>query len=399
MDARNTTCAPALKVERPTSKPYLTPYIYPILTLPNEIVSEIFFQSLDPSDRLSSGPASPLFLGHICRDWRDIALSTPALWTAIELHLDSPRPREHQLELLKIWLNRSRDCPLSVAIYQGLAAGTRASARPFIEAISPHCRRCHTLNLVIPFCDAALIKGELPLLRTLAIGFTDIPRNTQPSPTWPAEAFHAPKLAVVLIPIGFSPTIPVLPWAQIGFLSIREVRVLSDLTDVLRSAPNLRYLSVETIYASDEDAAADILPVPPLIHLRTLNLTGDSDDPACTQILGKLTLPALSELRVSELCFELLNPIIPVRALLSRSGCHLPGLRIEVTDAVLVSAEFYRVSWPFVGEVVVQRFVPQAGTEEPAAGTDDEEEDVVEEGSGEDASDGNEGLSSPESDG
>ncbi|KAJ7277352.1 hypothetical protein C8J57DRAFT_1024804, partial [Mycena rebaudengoi] len=56
-------------------------YTYPVLTLPPEITSEIFVQSLPSHDPVVPYPSeSPLIFLRICRAWRLLALSTPALW-------------------------------------------------------------------------------------------------------------------------------------------------------------------------------------------------------------------------------------------------------------------------------------------------------------------------------
>ncbi|KAJ7078228.1 hypothetical protein C8R43DRAFT_354184 [Mycena crocata] len=91
-----------LKFERIILQNHLDTYAYPVLSLPNEIVSEIFLQTLDSPSALS-GPTSPIFLGHICRQWREIALTMPALWTDIHLSLNtlSDARREKRLRLLE----------------------------------------------------------------------------------------------------------------------------------------------------------------------------------------------------------------------------------------------------------------------------------------------------------
>ncbi|KAF8207828.1 hypothetical protein K438DRAFT_345499 [Mycena galopus ATCC 62051] len=67
--------------------------IYPVLTLPNEITSEIFVHCLEPlfsHDGSTPNPLDvPMVLLHVCRKWRYIALSTPGLWTDIILDFDS----------------------------------------------------------------------------------------------------------------------------------------------------------------------------------------------------------------------------------------------------------------------------------------------------------------------
>ncbi|KAJ7177100.1 hypothetical protein C8R46DRAFT_48468, partial [Mycena filopes] len=70
------------KLERKALKQHLSNYKYPVLTLPNEVVSEIFLQTVDGFTSLR-GRASPVYLGHICQRWRDIVLSTPSLWSSM----------------------------------------------------------------------------------------------------------------------------------------------------------------------------------------------------------------------------------------------------------------------------------------------------------------------------
>ncbi|KAJ6466436.1 hypothetical protein C8R45DRAFT_839249 [Mycena sanguinolenta] len=59
--------------------------IPPVCRLPAEITSEIFVYCLPTSysdhDVNTANPSqAPMLLLHICRNWRDIAISTPALW-------------------------------------------------------------------------------------------------------------------------------------------------------------------------------------------------------------------------------------------------------------------------------------------------------------------------------
>ncbi|KAJ7741114.1 hypothetical protein B0H16DRAFT_1378380, partial [Mycena metata] len=60
---------------------------YPVLTLPAKLVSEIFIHFLPayPKRPPIKGVLSPFTLGQICRTWRDIALSMPRLWRAVEM--------------------------------------------------------------------------------------------------------------------------------------------------------------------------------------------------------------------------------------------------------------------------------------------------------------------------
>ncbi|KAJ6589472.1 hypothetical protein B0H19DRAFT_1058482 [Mycena capillaripes] len=139
-----------LKHERKILRGHLASYIYSVLTLSNEIVSEIFFQTLDPSNSSPSGPASSLFLGHVCRKWRDIALSTPCHWTAISLTITGIAAPDSRLRLLETWFSRSRELSF---------------ARQFVDAIVPHQKRWQAPKLKISFRDLPRTQGNLPCLR------------------------------------------------------------------------------------------------------------------------------------------------------------------------------------------------------------------------------------------
>ncbi|KAJ7659131.1 hypothetical protein DFH06DRAFT_1195099 [Mycena polygramma] len=322
-----------LKLEQAILRDRLSNYIYPVLTLPNEIVSEIFLQTLDPSDNpfhlfnsLICGPASPLFLGHICQRWRDIALSTPSLWTTISLRTDIPNPYR-QLWLLGIWLTRSRQCSLSVTIADNSRQSNTASlVRRFVDAIAPHHMRLEVLMLKLAYDELPKFRTELPLLRVLHIlpvyGFDHSPPPDRVSPLFLA----APKLATVPLHSIRLAIFP-LPWAQLTSLSILTHGCLESVAQILRVTRNLTDLTADLRFDYlPASAEIDLPPIPPLMHLRTLvlllapfvNVTITT--PLQRQLLDILTLPALHRLDVTA-------PLVSTVAdLITRSGCSLQEL-------------------------------------------------------------------------
>ncbi|KAJ7738984.1 hypothetical protein B0H16DRAFT_1729659 [Mycena metata] len=82
-----------LRVEKDVAQKQLDSYHYPVLTLPNEITSEIF---------LHYPPAYPYF--------------TPGLWSVMGLS-NAVVPIESQLEIGNLWLDRSRQCPLHINVH------------------------------------------------------------------------------------------------------------------------------------------------------------------------------------------------------------------------------------------------------------------------------------------
>ncbi|KAJ6533029.1 hypothetical protein B0H19DRAFT_875343, partial [Mycena capillaripes] len=83
--------------------------VYPVLTLPPEVTTEIFLRCFPCESNPRPSPTqAPLILAQICRQWRHITLHTPALWRCLLVENKMP------VELLHIWLSRSGNYPLSL---------------------------------------------------------------------------------------------------------------------------------------------------------------------------------------------------------------------------------------------------------------------------------------------
>ncbi|KAJ7122296.1 hypothetical protein C8R44DRAFT_590585, partial [Mycena epipterygia] len=54
--------------------------IYPILTIPSELTSEIFLHCLPDEPVSASASTAPMLLGMVCREWRFVAHGDPRLW-------------------------------------------------------------------------------------------------------------------------------------------------------------------------------------------------------------------------------------------------------------------------------------------------------------------------------
>nr|GAT57132.1 predicted protein [Mycena chlorophos] len=77
---------------------------YPTLSLPPELLSEIFIHCLPAAGVDSSSTndtQAPLLLTQVCKTWKRVALSTPQLWTALNCNFDS-----------ESWADRGSSMPL-----------------------------------------------------------------------------------------------------------------------------------------------------------------------------------------------------------------------------------------------------------------------------------------------
>jgi hypothetical protein len=80
--------------------------------------------------------STPLLLSHICSSWRRVACSSPMLWSLILLH----RPSEKHIPLLKLWLLRSRDAPLTLHL-QSMAPDQSIPQHQILRLLLPHSWR------------------------------------------------------------------------------------------------------------------------------------------------------------------------------------------------------------------------------------------------------------------
>ncbi|KAJ7042966.1 hypothetical protein C8F04DRAFT_1075526 [Mycena alexandri] len=315
--------------------------VHPIQTLPPEILGEIFVDFLPPYPGLPplSGLLSPHLLCRICRQWRAIALSTPRLWSAIRIDAfqnDSDAEQARKLEILKTWLTRSSNCPLSLSL-------SGASYAPllgdFIEAILAHRARWEHVDVLVPPKAAHLMRGEMPLLRSLTFG----PILHYRGPTGASCSLfdHAPLLTDVVLGGNFFTNQMRFPWAQLTHLNALCL-IEWECADVLREAPRL--VSFEVRVAPNPSNRGEDVDVPVHLLLRDLILRPlefHSSGYQQWNVLDRLTLPALCKLQVSEAHVTLRS----LKAFMLRSRCTLEELR--VVDATLAESVFREILPPF----------------------------------------------------
>ncbi|KAJ7256929.1 hypothetical protein C8J57DRAFT_1648962 [Mycena rebaudengoi] len=314
----------------------------PILTIPNEIMSEIFISFLPayPERPPITGLLSPALLGQICRIWREVAFNTPTLWRAIEIYLHNGSSSDAQLNVLTTWLSRSRNCPLSVSF----ETDHNFTSPHFTAALLSHSERWEHITLIIPF-DLRWLEGldrPFPLLRNLTFG----PKHYSVNEGAITVFRDASQLRTVVLGVMFNASRVVLPWSQLT--SIAAVKIEPAMVaNILRQATALVHLNC-TVW--DDDIVPD--PVPPLTRLKVLILRDEDNDLGPQKLLlDSLTAPALEHLTISE--HELGHKSIStIAAFLSRSHCSLQSL--HATEAMLPKT-LYRVAFPSIPNIVVER--------------------------------------------
>ncbi|KAJ7655838.1 hypothetical protein DFH06DRAFT_484201 [Mycena polygramma] len=318
---------------------------YPVATLPNEIVSEIFIQFLPvyPLCPPSIGSLSPTHLTHICRTWRDIALATLVLWRAITLSLND-LPMERQALVSDI-LRRSGCCPLSIQLdefadeYEYDDDDEDNDPKKAMEILAlavPHSARWEYLKANLLYPHFLPIDFPMPLLRHLDLGLTaeDEPVNDD------SMSFRElPSLCTVILDDAAIFRV-VLPWDRLTSLTLTRV-MPEDCPPVLRRASNLVYCELRLccIYPH-----AIPLPDVTLPCLESLVFWDPVGSPT-PRYLETFVVPALRRLVVPERFLQP-NPIGSLTSFISKSGCKLKD--VCITGDGLVASSSYRQACPSI---------------------------------------------------
>ncbi|KAJ6477165.1 hypothetical protein C8R47DRAFT_1220096 [Mycena vitilis] len=184
--------------------------IAPIRKLPAELVVEIFTYSISPSFSIKS----VLVVCQVCAYWRQLAQTTPKLWTAL-LPLDLKKPAsDAYVAMAKTFLERS--APLSIPVVMNY---TKSCSQPLVELI---------LSLAPRWKSAALYGFPLTKLRELPLGVLESLETVLMASR--GEIYFDPK-ATAFLGAGRLRTLTFagrgishvpMPWAQLTELTIRE---------------------------------------------------------------------------------------------------------------------------------------------------------------------------------
>ncbi|KAK7017403.1 F-box domain-containing protein [Favolaschia claudopus] len=207
-----------LRDEKALVQETLDAYKYPVLEVPNEIVSEIFIQFVPPypSRPPNRGTLSPTLLTQICTRWRQIALSTPQLWRAVHIAVWDDAVGSHpQIQLAGTWFSRAGIYPLSLEI-----SGTRDSSitREEISDLAVEQARWEYLKINVSDLDTVFgLVGSMPQLRHIDV---DVSRSSE------IVTLEQVPLLCSAVLSGFAPSYIVLPWNQLTPLALKRLTTL-----------------------------------------------------------------------------------------------------------------------------------------------------------------------------
>ncbi|KAF8161767.1 hypothetical protein K438DRAFT_1985546 [Mycena galopus ATCC 62051] len=266
---------------------------FPVLTLPAEITAEIFahclpwFIHLDPDEAIGESPdIAPGVFTRVCRTWRDIALTTPRLWSTLAMIIpDQVVSNARLIEgFIDRWLARAGQCPLSL-VFRDEGLEVDLVHQVLGNVLRRYSHRLHHLELCIAeelLPQLGLGPLNFPLLESASLnlwGQLAVPQVVSIFENAPLlHEFHLDSKFA-----AYRSMLHTLPWSQLT----KYDGVVVDL-EFFALVPNLTEATCSGyIYRADS----------PLTHARLTSLTVKK---GTYEILRSLTLPALRHLDISE---------------------------------------------------------------------------------------------------
>ncbi|KAL7277092.1 hypothetical protein ACG7TL_008937 [Trametes sanguinea] len=300
----------------------LTTFLVPVFRLPPEVLVLIFKAGARmPQD----GPVTettvprpfPLVIASVSRQWRDIAINTPELWTNITIQ----HPRHYNW--IPVCLQRSCGLPIDVTMD---CRSTNLITAPVVDCmmsrLMPHVHRWRRFALMT--CDPAiayvigrrLSDASAPQLRHLQLSLSGSSGNQEV--VLPdilqggAEALSSVRFDSLATPWGSAPLVN-LTTIDLRWLWLRTRLQYEQFRDMLAASPRIRALILRGTYIHLHSGRT----YPPLSipTLRYLELSGDTvcrmSSLLSTPALEELTLANLDETEFREFVESLPLPITP----------------------------------------------------------------------------------------
>ncbi|KAJ7615333.1 hypothetical protein FB45DRAFT_1064284 [Roridomyces roridus] len=280
----------ALREEERRVSTALDSIVYPILTLPLDITSEIFTHYLDP----------------VCSQWRSIALASPGLWPALHTGKPTGSSLINPVDILRSRLARVGGLPLWIDTLLHLASQSHA----ILPVLAPYFPQLLNLSLEVEGgfdfpCDPS--SGEpvsLPSLTELdlrAVRWSHGRIVLPPAPHLREASLHELGLGEMS-----------LPWNQLTTLTLHN-QSMRRCRSILRETPNLTKLHVTA--HTDMEVLSNIVR---LDRLRALTVNG-------TYLLLSLVTPALESLEIQDFHFG----ASAVERMIIRSSCTIRSLHLH----------------------------------------------------------------------
>ncbi|KAJ7158123.1 hypothetical protein C8R46DRAFT_1292093 [Mycena filopes] len=271
--------------------------IAPVRKVPVELLAEIFRYTCLSTPfyagsllRRHLGKLKPAeVVSHVCAHWRQVAITTPQLWTDLLPITLNKIPTEAYCTGLKEWLGRSAPLPIHFQL-RCVGDVDAAAVVGALLAVADRWSDAHfTLSSLSVLSN--IPSDRLKQLRNLALQSTD-------TSSAPLAAFSlAPNLTKVTLYTRHIARLQ-LPWSQLAHLTVAETAAPQECLDTLVRCQNLVTASFSMLAWPGRPDISALTPVT-LAKLESLALGSASEVGSLAPLFVCLALPVLSRLTLS----------------------------------------------------------------------------------------------------
>ncbi|KZT01967.1 uncharacterized protein LAESUDRAFT_443862 [Laetiporus sulphureus 93-53] len=302
----------------------------PINCIPIELLIHTFAHHRD-----TVGPLSWVLVSHVCHHWREVAISTPLLWTSVPVD-KGPRVSD-------IWLQRSHDSPMDI-VYRGRIKNVQI----FADTIRPHIHRLRTLHLGTlsqPFAHAmmSMLPESTSVLEHLRLHV--LPYVTTAGSTLDFSIDQFPGLRTLsLREVSLRSSLQMvygLTEVDLSETLAGRPDSMEALLDILRRCSHLVSLTISerrSITGKTTDARLGpgtiVLP-----KLQRLTLLAHSF--LIRTLLGSITAPAGSSLNIKCIAGNVSSP--PISSIVPNDSARLPMLDNVRTLFLFIDSNIFKM--------------------------------------------------------
>ncbi|KAJ7044766.1 hypothetical protein C8F04DRAFT_596231 [Mycena alexandri] len=209
--------------------------VYPVLTLPPEITTEIFLRCLPKTRELDvvNPREVPLLLTHVCGAWRHIACSTPRLWTTFYI-AEKHGFLDDLANIAETWFTRAGKCALSVKFHGSVTNETDFAI--LLPGLRRHAREVRSLELHADVDDFVMMKPPLECVSLQKLSIRLLGHLAE-HPSVEMFTNGVPLLREVSMRAA-PPSFLALPWQQLTKFT-GELYTVRECLQALRAMPNL----------------------------------------------------------------------------------------------------------------------------------------------------------------
>lgn len=322
----------------------------PARRIPPEILGEVFYHCLSKTPYITPRDVeSPMVLARVCRHWREVAISTPRLWSSLSIYLHRTACKAYRRGC-ESWLGRAKSVSLTLRVLNdvNMFAAEPTSLSSVVQWLRPLIGQSSDLWWHGPSLPALFVpdtETDLPIQRLRITAHRETPSIHFPGP---ATRLRSASLQCLNYDLQSLDKIN-LPWDSLVELNMHFALFSSPLfVQLLTRCGHLRTLVVSCL-SVDEGPLRVLRTLAPgsITHTRLRRIEVKVIRAALDAIFAALTLPALEDLDVC-FCYRERDPW-PHAAfmdMVERSRCPLKRLTVRSNKNAVPYFGEYKAAMP-----------------------------------------------------